>query len=233
MSERSKDLEGILQLPVFPLPVMLLPEENLPLHIFEPRYRVMIADALSADRLFGINFLDAELTSSERPDIGSIGCVAEIRDVTVLPDERSNIMTKGLLRYRIAEYIENDKPYLIARVECFEDPQENKDAATDIAEEVFVLFDRIARAAFKLSGDRRQYETVSQDDPEKLSFLVMAAFNIDNKLKYELLKTTETSDRLKRLHDILVSVAPSIEQHSQLIESSQKNGHSKKDIDLG
>lgn len=232
MSERSKDLEGILHLPVFPLPVMLLPEENLPLHIFEPRYRVMIADSLSADRLFGINYLDSELTSNERPEIGSVGCVAEIRDVTVLPDERSNILTKGLLRYRIVEYIENDKPYLTARVECFEDSQENKDAAKNIAEEVFVLFDRIARAAFKLSGDRRQYETVSQDDPEKLSFLVMSAFNIDNKLKYELLKTTETSERLTKLRDILISVVPSIEEHSHLIEISQKNGHSKKNIEL-
>jgi len=232
MSERSKDLEGIVQLPIFPLPVILLPEENLPLHIFEARYRTMVADALSSDRLFGINFLDTELTSNERPDVGAVGCVAEIRDVTVLPNERSNIFVKGLLRYRIVEVVEADKPYLAARVEFFEDPQENKDAAKGVAEEVFVLFDRVARAAFKLSGDRRQYESVSQDDPEKLSFLVMAAFNIDNKLKYDLLKTTDTSDRLIKLRDILVAVTPNIEEHSELLDVSRKNGHSKKPIDL-
>jgi Lon protease-like protein len=191
-----------------------------------------VADALSSDKLFGINFFNAELTSNDRPEVGSIGCVAEMRDVTVLPDERSNIMVKGLLRYRIVEFVENEKPYLTARVECFEDSQENKDAAKGIAEEVFALFDRIAQAAFKLSRDRRRYESISQDDPEKLSFMVMAAFNLENQLKYDLLKTIETSERLMKLRDILTQVAPSIEEQSQLLEVSQKNGHSDKHIDL-
>lgn len=232
MSESSQNLEGILHLPLFPLPLILLPEENLPLHIFEPRYRMMIADALSSDRLFGINFFDADMTQSDRPEVGSIGCVAEIRDVTVLPDERSNILVKGLLRYRIVEFVDSDKPYLTARVECFEDSEENKTAAKNVAEEVFMLFERIARAAFKLSRDRRQYESATQEDPEKLSFMVMAAFNLENQLKYDLMKITDTSERLSKLRDILIAVAPSIEEQSHLLEVSQKNGHSKKQIDL-
>src|SRR5690606_33152891 len=153
-----------------------------------------------------------------------------IRDVTVLPDDRSNILVKGVLRYRIVEYVEDGKPYLTARLECFEDPQENKDAAKNNAAKVIVLFDLLARAAFKLSRERRPYEITAEDDPERLSFRVMTAFNLETQLKYDLAKTTDTSDRLSKLRDILAAVAPNLEEQSDLMEVSQTNGHSKKHI---
>ena len=232
MSESLNRLKDVRHLPVFPLPLILLPNETLPLHIFEPRYRQMLADTLAHNRIFGVSFFDSEKSPASRPEIGSVGCAAEIRDIEELPDERSNILTTGLARYRIQDYIEHEKPYLIAEVEFFHDTSESKAASKDIAKEVFELFDRIARAAFKLSGDRRIYETVEQNDPEELSFLIMAAFNLDMRSKYELLETVLTDKRLIKLREILLAVVPNIEERSEIMRSSQTNGHSKKPIDL-
>ncbi len=232
MSESLERLKDVRHLPIFPLPLILLPNENLPLHIFEPRYRQMLTDALASNKLFGINYFNSESAFDIRPEIGSVGCVAEIKDFTELPDERSNILTTGVVRYRIVSYIEDEKPYLLAEVEFFEDSAESKENAKEIANEVFELFDRIARAAFKLSGDRRRYETVEQNDPEELSFLVMAAFNLDIELKYELLKSVSTGERLVRLREVLLAVVPSIEENSEILQAAQTNGHSKKPIDI-
>ncbi len=232
MSDQLNKLKDVRQLPIFPLPLILLPNETLPLHIFEPRYRQMLTDALGGNRLFGVSYFDSEKAFATRPEAGSVGCAAEIKEAIVLPDERSNIVTTGVLRYRILNYIDTEKPYLLAEVEFFEDTAESKQNAKGIAKEVFELFDRIARAAFKLSGDRRKYETVEQNDPEELSFLVMAAFNLDIELKYELLKSISTAERLVRLREVLVAVVPSIEENSDLIQVAQKNGHSKKPIEI-
>jgi len=225
-------LKTLRQLPIFPLPLILLPNQNLPLHIFEPRYRQMLIDSLAGTKFFGVSFFDNENTFAEQPEIGSIGCAAEITDVTELPDDRSNILITGISRYRILDYVENEKPYLIAEIEVFRDTEESRTSAKDIAKEVFELFDRIARAAFKLSGDRRKYETMEQNDPEELSFLVMAALNIDIELKYELIKTVSTYERLSKLREILIAVVPGIEENSTILQAAQTNGHSKKPIDL-
>ena len=71
------------RLPIFPLSVVLFPGTPLPLHIFESRYRRMVADCLAADRKFGITPAGAK---RELPDPGTVGCVAEIRVHQELPD---------------------------------------------------------------------------------------------------------------------------------------------------
>ena len=102
MSEALEKVSGIVELPIFPLPLVLLPNEILPLHIFEPRYRQMLVDAKAAKNIFGVSFFDNEV-DFEKPAVGSIGCAAEIRELQELPDGRSNILTGGLGRYRILD----------------------------------------------------------------------------------------------------------------------------------
>src|SRR4029079_8598874 len=113
MSEASEKIIGIKHLPVFPLPLVLLPNELLPLHIFEPRYRQMLKDVEQDKRLFGVSFFDPESSTAEKPSLGTIGCVAEVRDVQMLPDGRSNILAIGVIRYRLLDYIEAGEKYLI------------------------------------------------------------------------------------------------------------------------
>jgi len=93
-------------LPLFPLPnVVLFPNVFLPLHIFEPRYRAMTADALASDRLIGMVLLRPgwERDYEGRPPIYPIGCSGVITHVERLPDGRYNVVLRGLDRFRIVE----------------------------------------------------------------------------------------------------------------------------------
>jgi uncharacterized protein len=111
------------EIPIFPLPnVVLFPSALLPLHIFEPRYRVMVADALESERLIGMVMLRPgwEPHYEEAPDVYPVGCAGFITHADRLPDGRYNIMLRGLEKFRIAEERaarEGGEQYRIARIE--------------------------------------------------------------------------------------------------------------------
>ncbi len=89
-------------IPIFPLPnVVLFPSVCLPLHIFEPRYRQMLADALSADRIIGMVLQKAGPEPGPVPPVYDIGCAGLITHAERLPDGRSNIVLRGIERVRI------------------------------------------------------------------------------------------------------------------------------------
>ena len=232
MSEASEKIAGIEHLPIFPLPLVLMPHELLPLHIFEPRYRQMLKDIELRRNLFGVSFFEPQSEFEEKPKPGSIGCVAEVRDTQTLPDERSNIVTFGLIRYRLLDYVEIGTPYFSAEVQFFEDDPESKDVLEPIANEVFGFFERVAKAAFKLSGNRGRFPEVPRADPEQLSFLVAAAFNLDNDVKTQFIEMTSTSERLTRLKAILEQAVDQMESNADIVGVAQKNGHSKKPLKL-
>ncbi|MDM7921607.1 MAG: LON peptidase substrate-binding domain-containing protein [Pyrinomonadaceae bacterium] len=232
MSESLEKVRGIEHLAQFPLPLVLLPNEILPLHIFEPRYREMVSDARSSSNLFGVAYFEPVDELIQRPPIGSIGCVAEIRDVQMMPDGRSNIVTSGLIRYRILDYVDRGNPYLEAEAEFFEDDTENTERQMEIADEVFTLFERIAKAAFKISGNRGEFPEIQRAEPEALSFLVTAAFSFDNALKYEMLEMTSTSGRLERLRSLLLQAVGQMEENAEITAVAKTNGHSKKKLDI-
>lgn len=232
MSEASEKVLGIVHLPIFPLPLVLMPYELLPLHIFEPRYRQMLKDIELRRNLFGISFFEPRSDFEERPKEGTVGCVAEIRQAQTLPDERSNILTSGLIRYRILGYADTNTPYFSAEVEFFEDEKESDDLLLPIADEVFELFERVAKAAFKLSGNRGQFPEVPKADPEQLSFLVSAAFNLDNEVKMQFVEMTSTSERLNRLKEILEQTVGQMESNADIVSVARSNGHSNKSINL-
>jgi hypothetical protein len=106
-------------LPIFPLPnAVLFPNVFLPLHIFEPRYREMIADALASDRLIGMVLLRPgwERDYEGRPPVYPIGCSGVITHVERLPDGRYNIVLRGLERFRIVSE-DQTKSYRRAEIE--------------------------------------------------------------------------------------------------------------------
>src|SRR5919109_539474 len=91
-------------LPIFPLPnVVLFPNVFLPLHIFEPRYREMVADALASDRLIGMVLLKPGWQSDYegRPSVYPIGCAGLITHAEKLDDGRYNIILRGIEKFRI------------------------------------------------------------------------------------------------------------------------------------
>jgi uncharacterized protein len=119
-------------IPIFPLDdVFVFPNILLPLNIFEPRYREMIADALKGDRVIGMVQLRPGYESNYegRPAVFAIGCAGVITQFDQLPDGRYTILLRGLVKFRILSE-DQSRPYRLARVEPIpEEPDERERAA--------------------------------------------------------------------------------------------------------
>ena len=232
MSDALDRVRGVSLLPLFPLPVVLFPGAPMPLHIFEPRYRKMLDDISVGDRLFGLSYFDMTNYEQDAPPTGHVGCVAEVTEIQPLPDGRSNILTLGLIRYRVEAYVDRGDPYLVARLSYFEDEPEDEEALTRQTRGVTSLFTRIARAMRIINDERTALPDLPEIEPESLSFLVAAAVEMDVEVKQELLELRCTSERLRRLHDLLARVVDSYEERARMHEIAKRNGHSGKKIDL-
>lgn len=232
MSEAIDKVRGVRELPLFPLPVVLFPGVPVPLHIFEPRYRQMLEDIRLANNLFGLAYFDSTTSETESPPIGHSGCVAEVTETQTLPDGRSNILAVGLIRYRIDSYVERDDPYLVARVSYFEDHEEDASMLTESARDVAETFTRIAQAVRTINDERANLPDISDTEPQRLSFLVAAAMEIEPDVKQELLELRSTSERLKRLRGMLTRAVKGYEERARIHELAKGNGHSGKKIDL-
>ncbi len=141
-----EDFSGVV--PVFPLPgTVFFPRTVLLLHIFEPRYREMLADAMEGEQLIGVTMLRPgyELGGEERPPIHEIGGLGKVARAVQLPDGRSNIALLGLSRFVIREELPPEKSYRLARIGLVgpdgetplssEDPQERARRLTLLAEQ--------------------------------------------------------------------------------------------------
>lgn len=225
-------VRGVRELPLFPLPVVLFPGVPLPLHIFESRYREMLSDIRISNNFFGLSYFDSSTSDKEIPPAGHIGCVAEVTEEQALPDGRSNVLTIGLIRYRVEEYVEDDGPYLVARVSFFEDEEEEDEALDERSREVAETFTRIARAVRILNDERATLPDISDTEPQRLSFLVAAAMEIDAEIKQELLELRSTGERLRRLRDMLVRAVTSYEERARVHELAKGNGHSGRKVEI-
>ncbi|HSS20741.1 MAG TPA: LON peptidase substrate-binding domain-containing protein [Pyrinomonadaceae bacterium] len=232
MSEASEMVSGVSQLPLFPLAVVLFPGVPLPLHIFEPRYRQMLTDIQASNGLFGLSFFDATISDREAPLVGSVGCVAKVNEAHMFPDGRSNIISVGVIRYHIEGYVESEHPYLVADVSYFEDEADDTDELRESSQEVADTFSRIARAVRTINDERTNLPNISDTEPEHLSHLVAAAVEVDVEVKQELLELRSTSERLRRLRDILVRAVSGYEERARVHELAKGNGHSGKKLDL-
>jgi uncharacterized protein len=118
-------------IPIFPLPnVVLFPNVFLPLHIFEPRYRAMVKDALVSDRIIGMVLLRPGFESNYagRPPVYPIGCAGLITHSEPLPDGRFNIVLRGLEKFRMTGE-EGGQPYRVAQVEALAETVTDYDKA--------------------------------------------------------------------------------------------------------
>ena len=152
-------------LPLFPLPnVVLFPNVFLPLHIFEPRYREMVADALASDRLIGMVLLRPgwDRDYEGRPPIYSIGCSGVLTHSERLPDGRYNLMLRGIERFRILEE-DHALRYRRAVVEPL------REQALDAADRTDILLQRsklesMLRPSQSSASDPRMPASMSDED---------------------------------------------------------------------
>jgi len=225
-------VRAITELPVFPLPVVLFPGVPLPLHIFEPRYRRMLQDIRITNNLFGIANFDPTGSAVEAPAPGHVGCVAEVTETQTFPDGRSNILTLGVIRFRIESYVDRDDPYLVARVSYFEDNEEDDAKLAGLTKEVADMFTRIAQAVRTINDERSNLPDISNTEPQRLSFLVAAAMEIESEVKQELLELRSTFERLEQLRSMLSLAVKGYEERARIHELAKGNGHAGRKIDL-
>ncbi len=149
---------GAIELPLFPLNVVLFPGVVLPLHIFEPRYRQMIVDCQQQEQPFGIVLARPDSVHLQE-ELYSIGTMAEIRDLNRLEDGRYVLMALGLQRFRILSQ-HRQKPYLSGIVELYEDvadPVEELDVHLKQAQDLFGTYlEMLLKAANEQDKDIRQ-----------------------------------------------------------------------------
>ena len=207
------------RLPIFPLAVVLFPGNPLPLHIFEPRYRRMLADCLTADRRFGI--IPAE-DNAGPPGPGAVGCVAEIRVNQELPDGRSNLIVVGGSRFVLVQLMEPSLPYLVATVEPFEDDS----GSSPTEEEVSGLRSLAVRyfAGLRELSDAPPEDVTLPDDPAELSFRVAGGLDCDLQIKRRLLAESSTARRIEALTQLLPILSHGVERSINVHRRAHGNG---------
>ena len=171
-----------------------MPGLVLPLHIFEPRYRQLLADLEDVpddDRGFGIIAIREghEVGTDGVRALHDVGTFASLREVETLPDGRADVVTVGTQRFRVLELVDG-KPYAQARVEWLD--EEAGDASAPLAQSVAARF-REYRGLLTDEPD----DTELPDDPRVLSYLIGAAVVADLATRQAFLEATDDSARLR------------------------------------
>jgi Lon protease-like protein len=181
-------------LPIFPLELVLLPGVPLPLHIFEPRYKEMIAECLELKKPFGV-------VRASSDGVADIGCTAEIMSVTKKYDDgRLDILTRGLERFEVIE-VNQDRAFLQAEIAVVED-EPGQPSAEMVAEAV-----RLHAEIAKLAGAE---PSGSDEHAGKVSFLLAGSLPLDLDFKQGLLSTRSEAKRLEAVVAYLEAILPGL-----------------------
>jgi Lon protease-like protein len=184
-------------LPIFPLELVLLPGVPLPLHIFEPRYREMIAECLEQKKPFGI------VRASEE-GVADIGCTAEIVSVTKKYDDgRMDILARGVERFEVVE-VNEERSFLQAEILPVQDDDgPDGHPETPLVHLAVRLHAEIAKlAGADLSG--------ADEQADNLSFLLAGSLPLDLDFKQNLLSTLSETKRLQAVVEYLQAVLPGL-----------------------
>lgn len=212
--------------PLFPLRLVLLPGADVPLHIFEPRYRALIRDqttGAAAAHRFGLIAPPADTAEADLP-AGRIGCVAKITSVELLPDGRSNIVVEGAERFRFETWVETGTPYRMAHVAAWEDAPVDASALATAAAQLRELATRAIRATMTIhdaNGEPPEFET----DDAALSFQIAHLLQLGDESRYALLAERNPLARLARLDVLLQSGLAQMESASDVHTRAKTNGY--------
>jgi Lon protease-like protein len=194
--------------PLFPLGLVLLPGELVPLHIFEERYKLMIGECLEQEREFGIIWLSDD-------GLKEIGCGARIaRVLERFDDGRLNILVEGTEPFRLTRRIE-DLPYPAGDVEPLADDRETDDVALERARSRY--------------ADLVEEVTETRPDPEALAELdaygMAATLEVAPAAKQTLLELRSESVRLEQLEAMFAEALKRIKMAERAAERASGNGH--------
>ncbi len=200
--------ETIERFPLFPLGLVLLPGEKVPLHIFEERYKQMIGECLEDEREFGIVWLAEDA-------LKDVGCAARITDVLErFDDGRMNIVVEGTTPFRLERRI-GDMAYPAGDVELLEDEPGSDDAALERARKSY--------------ADLVEQVTDTRPEPEALAELdaygMAATLEIAASAKQALLELRSEPARLDQLEALFDEALKRIKTATRVAEQASGNGH--------
>lgn len=196
-------------LPIFPLEVVLFPGAPLPLHIFEPRYKEMIAECLEQGKPFG-------MVRAKENAVAEVGCSAVILNVMKrYEDGRLDIASEGKQRFSILE-LNHDRPFLQAEVTWFDDdepaplPGKEAETAVQLHEQLFHVLGQDAEI------DRGK---------NPLSFQLASQLPVDLDFKQAILEMKSEAERIETLVEYYRATIPKVEKTLQARERASGNGH--------
>jgi Lon protease-like protein len=202
--------DSIERFPLFPLGLVLLPEEVVPLHIFEERYKQMISECIEEEREFGIVWLSDD-------GLKEIGCTAEIAQLLeLMEDGRMNILVRGSMPFRLMRRIE-DLPYPAGDIELLDETDGGADADPGLAEEAR---ERYAQLVERL--------TDSRPDAEQLAGLgaygMAATIDFALDAKQSLLEARSEDERMRMVGELFVNTMKRLDLVERAGERARTNG---------
>ena len=197
------------ELGLFPLPIVLLPTERIPLHIFEPRYRELIEECIETGTDFGLVLTDGEGAVHE---IGTRASVAQVLER--LDDGRLNIVVEGGERFRLLE-LTSGRSFTTGIVEEVED-EDDPAPASDVARAVEVFT--------ALASEAESDVDIPDPDSPLLDFELAARVDFAPDAKQELLASTSPGGRMTRLIELLEIALQAVKIEKALRERAGKNG---------
>ncbi len=181
-------------LPIFPIELVLLPGVPLPLHIFEPRYKEMIAECLAQKKPFGV-------VRASSDGVADIGCTAEITSVTKKYDDgRMDILTRGVDRFEVI-HVDEERSFLRAEISVVVD-EPGKPTEQMVTQAVRLHAEIAKLAGADLSGP--------DEHAGNLSFLLAGSLPLDLDFKQSLLSTLSEAKRLEAVVGYLEAVLPGL-----------------------
>jgi Lon protease-like protein len=196
-------------LPLFPLELVLLPGTPLPLHIFEPRYKEMIRECISAEAPFGV-------VRAFEEGIAEVGCTAEIITVTKeYPDGRMDLICEGRKRFEVLE-VNQERSFLRADVLLVpDDPGVTAEGDKQRAIQLHLEILSLAGAV----------QDLSSADQNQLSFHLAGSLPLDLDFKQQLLAMRSEEKRIQAVAAYLEAVLPKLRRTSRVREKAGGNGH--------
>jgi Lon protease-like protein len=199
-----------MKIPLFPLEVVLFPEAALPLHIFEDRYKEMVAVCLAEKIAFGV-------VCAQREGLAVVGCTAEIvRVLETYPDGRMDILCRGSKRFEI-ENLDNTRSFLQAEVDFFGD--EGLPAPRALREQCVALHFEV----LELMGGEKAQAAIDLDKP--VSFRLAWVSPTDLPFRMELLSIRSDAERTERLIALYTAMLPKLRRGVQASAIAGRNGH--------
>jgi Lon protease-like protein len=201
-------LPPVDEIGLFPLPIVLLPGEQTPLHIFEPRYRELIGECLDDSSDFGFVYADED----GMREVGTRASVIEVLER--FPDGRLNVVVEGGERFRLVELTEG-REFATAEVdELFDDGEEPTDAEL---EQCLTAYERVVAAA-EAELDELDREA------DSLAFQIAARIDLGTEVKQTLLESQSERERVVSLSPLLSRAADAVQREREIRERAGGNG---------